>query len=128
MATEVQSDFKSNHNRHISRGLIQEVSENVAEIAKLKEDVWEYNLPEKKKETPCISLGMDGAMMLMRKDGYREAMVGSIALYDKKGERQHSIYVAESPEYGKSKFIKNFEKEIENIKLDNTDFSITITD
>ena len=32
------------------------------------------------------------------------------------GERQHSIYVAGSPEYGKSKFIKNFEKEIENIK------------
>ena len=47
VATEVQSDFKSNHNRHISRGLIQEVSENVSEIAKLKEDVWEYNLPEK---------------------------------------------------------------------------------
>ena len=116
VATEVQSDFKSNHNRHVSRGLIQEVSENVSEIAKLKEDVWEYNLPEKKKETPCISLGMDGAMMLMRKDGYREAMVGSIALYDSKGERQHSIYVAGSPEYGKSKFIKNFEKEIENIK------------
>ena len=38
-ATEVQSDFKSNHNRHVSRVLIQDVSENVSEIAKLKEDV-----------------------------------------------------------------------------------------
>lgn len=116
VATEVQSDLKSNHNRHISRGLIQEISENVSEIAKLKEDVWEYSLPEKKKDIPCISLGMDGAMMLMRNDGYRETMVGTIALYDNEGERQHSIYVAGSPEYGKSKFIKNFEKEIENIK------------
>jgi hypothetical protein len=34
VATEVQSDFKSTHNRHVSRGLIQEVSENVSEIAK----------------------------------------------------------------------------------------------
>ena len=80
--TEVQSDLKSNHDRHISRGLIQEISENVSEIAKLKEDVWEYSLPEKKKETPCISLGMDSAMMLMRNDGYRETMVGTIALHD----------------------------------------------
>ena len=43
-------------------------------------------------------------------------MVGTIALYDNKGQRQHSIYVAGSPEYGKSKFIKNFEEEIEKIK------------
>ena len=116
VATEVQSDFDSNHNRHVSRGLIQEISENVSEIAKIKEEVWEYSGPEEKKDTPCISLGMDGAMMLMRNDGYRETMVGTIALYDNKGQRQHSIYVAGSPEYGKSKFIKNFEEEIEKIK------------
>ena len=102
VATEVQSDFDSNHNRHVSRGLIQEISENVSEIAKIKEEVWEYSVPEEKKDTPCISLGMDGAMMLMRNDGYRETMVGTIALYDNKGERQPSIYVAGSPEYWKS--------------------------
>jgi hypothetical protein len=43
-------------------------------------------------------------------------MMGTIALYDSRGERQHSIYVAGIAEYGKNKFIKNFEKEIENIK------------
>ena len=69
VATEVQSDFDSNHNRHVSRGLIQEISENVSEIAKkIKEEVWEYSGPEEKKDTPCISLGMDCAMMLMRNE------------------------------------------------------------
>jgi hypothetical protein len=28
---------------------------------------------------------------LIREDGYREAMVGAISLYDAKGERQHSL-------------------------------------
>ena len=39
VVTEVQSNFDSNHNRHVSRGLIQEISENVSEIAKIKEEV-----------------------------------------------------------------------------------------
>ena len=29
-----------------------------------------------------------------------------ISLYDRKGERQHSIYIASDPEYGKTTFIR----------------------
>jgi len=65
---------------------------------------------------PYVSLGMDGTMILISHDGYRETMVGTIAFYDHQGQREHLIYVAGSPEYRKSKFIKNFEEETGKIK------------
>ncbi len=36
-------------------------------------------------------------------DGWREAMVGTLAFYDVEGERQHTIYLAATPEYGRAK-------------------------
>ena len=54
--------------------------------------------------------------MLVGKDGWRQAMVGSISLYDEKGERLHSTYIAQSPEYGKKTFYDDFTKEIKAIK------------
>jgi len=36
--------------------------------------------------------------------GYREAMVGALSLYDSQGERQHTVYLAAAPEYGKAEF------------------------
>ncbi len=43
-------------------------------------------------------------------------MVGTIALYDNKGDRQDTIYVAASPEYGKETFFNRFEREIISTK------------
>jgi hypothetical protein len=54
--------------------------------------------------------------MLMRNDGWRQAMVGSISYYDENGERLHTSYVAHAPEYGKGRFYENFQKEIKQIK------------
>ena len=61
-----------------------------------------------KEEVKVITFSIDGAMVRMGKEGYREVMSGSIALYgeDDNGERKrfHTIYIAASPEYGKAKF------------------------
>jgi ABC-type sulfate transport system substrate-binding protein len=54
--------------------------------------------------------------MLLRKDGWRQAMVGSISLYDTEGDRLHTTYIAQEPEHGKEKFLRNFENEISTIK------------
>jgi hypothetical protein len=39
---------------------------------------------------------MDGANVLILKDGYREAMTGAISLYNKAGDRLHSMYILDS--------------------------------
>lgn len=44
--------------------------------------------------------------------GYREAMVGALSLYDSQGERQHTVYLAAAPEYGKAEFKQRMEREI----------------
>ena len=54
--------------------------------------------------------------MLMTEDGWREAMTGTIALYDSGGERMHTTYVAATPEYGKEKFKTKMGREIERVK------------
>jgi hypothetical protein len=37
-----------------------------------------------------VSIGLDGTTIYLRDDGYRETMVGTIALYDHKGMRLHT--------------------------------------
>ena len=61
----------------------------------------------------------------MRKEGYREAMAGTISLYNKEGGRLHSIYLGASPEYGKQKFLERLEREIYSVKLQYPDAKYT---
>jgi len=115
-APEVVDDLESNHGRHVTLRYLQNVSESVATIAQVKEEAWEYHTPEIEVPIKTVSISMDGAYVLMHEDGYREAMVGSISLYDRAGERQHTIYVGASPEYGKSEFKERIEREITHVK------------
>jgi hypothetical protein len=54
--------------------------------------------------------------MLLREDGWRQAMVGSVSLHDDKGERLHTTCIAQAPEYGKETFYQTLKTEIETIK------------
>ena len=44
-------------------------------------------------------------------------MIGTITLYDRDGERLHTIYLGAAPEYGKAQFLARLAKEIYTIKL-----------
>ena len=115
-APEVLDDLEDNHGRHTTLRYLQKVSESVATIAQIKEESWEYETPALKVPITTVSISLDGAYVLMCEDGWREAMVGSVSLYDKSGDRQHSIYVGASPQYGKEKFKARLEKEISHVK------------
>ena len=43
-------------------------------------------------------------------------MVGTISFDNKQGERQHTIYLGATPEYGKATFWERMEREIEPVK------------
>jgi hypothetical protein len=43
------------------------------------------------------------------------SLTGGISLYDKHGERLHTVYVGAAPAYGKEVFSKQMEREIEHI-------------
>jgi len=100
-APSVCADLKENHHRAISHSYVQEVTNWVGSIAQSKEEQWEYDNPKLEKAIKSIVLSL---YMLMRHYRYRKAIVGNISLYDLEGERQHTIYLGEVPERGKSTF------------------------
>jgi hypothetical protein len=110
----VQRDLKENHGRSISRTYIQHISQAVGEVASSKP--WKYTTGVESSDVSSIGISLDGTCMLLREDGWRQAMVGSISLYDSQGERIHTTYIAGAPEYGKETFLNDFTKEIETIK------------
>lgn len=109
-------DLEENHNRKVSRSFVQNTVQWVGSIANMVEDIWEYDIPPLDEPVSSIVLSLDGAYLLMRESGWREAMVGAISLYTPDGERVHSIYLGAAPEYGKADFKRRLEKEIEKIK------------
>ena len=115
-ADSIREDLLECNGRDISRNYAKKLSDVVGAIALVRESEWEYDLPEFDQPVHSITLGLDGTCMLMQEDGWREAVCGSIAFYDKQGERLHTVYCAASPEYGKEKFKQKFSREIERVK------------
>ena len=114
---KVQKDLLENHGRQVSRCYIQDISQQVGRQVQAAENQWTYALPDSvAQQTALVAFGRDGTTLYLTKDGYRETMSGTIALYDNKGQRLHTIYVAQSPEYGKATFDQRFQGEIDQIK------------
>jgi hypothetical protein len=109
-------DLQHNHGRTVTRSFIQNVAEAVGSIAQLKEEEWSYQTPKLPQPVATVSIGIDGTCLLLCEGGFRQAMVGTISLYDALGERHHTIYVAARPEYGKSQFLARMSQEIAQVK------------
>jgi len=113
----VQADLEQNHGRTVAASYIQHVAEWVGSIATAKEEHWDYAMPTLQGPIATVVVSLDGAMIPMAdSEGYREAMVGTLSFYDPQGERQHSIYLAAAPQYGKGEFLQRMEREISRAK------------
>jgi hypothetical protein len=111
-----QIDLKENHGRAVSRCLIQDVADAVAAAVMAKEEDWSYTLPKFEEPTATVAISLDGTCLHLREDGWRETMVGTLSFYDQAGERQHTVYLGATPEYGKAKFLGHLEVEIGRAK------------
>ncbi|MBW8003962.1 MAG: ISKra4 family transposase [Planctomycetes bacterium] len=112
----VQKDLVENHGRFISHSYIKDISDAVALVLLGKEEKWNYLPPVPPESVSVVGLGLDGTCMFMTDDGWRQAMVGTIAFFDECGERLDTIYLAAAPEYGKATFTGRLENEISRIK------------
>lgn len=116
-AREVSEDLEKNHGRLVARSFLQNVIDVIGSIAQATEEEWMYSIPAQNDVVATVAVSLDGTCILMRKEGYREAMTGTISLYNPAGERLHSIYLGSSPEYGKQKFLERLEREIYSVRL-----------
>jgi hypothetical protein len=105
----VARDLEIGQMRIISNDYIHETSHTVAHLIHEKEGLWTYDLPSLSGLVATVALSLDGTCVNIRQDAWRQAMVGTISLYDKNG------YLGESPENGKGKFHERFTREISSI-------------
>lgn len=84
-AGDVQRDLQENHSRSVSCTYIQHISQAVGDVA-FKHQKWQYLPTVEKEKVSTIGISLDGTCMLLRNDGWRQAMVGSISFYDAQGE------------------------------------------
>jgi hypothetical protein len=124
-APAVRSDLDTTLRRTIAQAYIQNLATAVGAIVQVKEEKWEYDIPEPPQAVKSIGVGIDGTCMLLTEEGWREAMTGTISLYDSQGERMHTTYVAATPEYGKEKFKTKMGREIERVKAKYPKASVT---
>jgi hypothetical protein len=81
-ARDVQRDLSENHRRSVAVAYIQRISEAVASIIEAQEESWNDVPPPMAVEIASVAIGFDGTCMLLCESGWREAMVGTISLYD----------------------------------------------
>lgn len=116
VAREVQRDLAENHARPVAVSYLQRLGEVIGTVVQVKEAGWEYALPALDATVASVAVGLDGTGLLLGEDGWRRAMVGTLALFDAAGERLHTLYVAATPEYGKATFLGRLERELARVK------------
>jgi hypothetical protein len=114
-ARDVHRDLYENHGRYLSRSYIRDISHSVGSLVEEKK-TWNYATEIPSDSVSTVGVSVDGTCMLLCEDGYRQAMVGSISLYDALGERLYTRYTAFPPEYGKESFHQGFDHEIKRIR------------
>lgn len=115
-SSRVLTDLADNHGRKLSRPYLKMICDAVGAIAEAKEESWSYELPKMERSVKSVSVGIDGTCMLLLEDGWREAMVGTLSLYDNAGDRMHTIQIGATPEYGKGQFFDRFDRELNQLK------------
>lgn len=115
-AADVQRDMQENHGRPLSKLLAQELSAFVSAVVQAREEAWHYATPVLDEDIAAVGVGVDGSCVLLCDGQWREAMTGTISLYDRTGERRHTIYVGAAPEHGKATFEGRMEREMAHVK------------
>ena len=113
---QVVDDLEESHNRKVSLDYVQNVADRVGGIMAGHESEWTYDLPKLKEEVASISIGVDGANAMVKHEGWKQVMSGTVALYNSECKLLHTIYVANGPESGKKTFYGLMDTEIAAIK------------
>lgn len=97
VAREVQRDWAENHARPVAVSYLQRLGEVIGTVAQAKEAEREYALPALGATVASVVVGLDGSCLLLGEDGGRQAMVGTLALFDAAGERLHTLVCGGRP-------------------------------
>ena len=115
-ARAVVRDLEENHARHLAPSYVAAVAEAVADAAGrpvVERDAHTAQSPP--AEVASVVLGLDGTCALFCDEGFKQCMVGTIALYDGEGERLETIYLGQAPQLGKAEFLERLDGEWQRV-------------
>ena len=105
---EAERDLAKSHGLKLSDSYLREIAQQVGQIAVSKRIAWQIPTPEVNEPVETIATGVDGTTMPLVGEAYKEAMCGTIALYEETGERMTTEYHGAMPQEGKTDFAKDF--------------------
>jgi hypothetical protein len=100
----------------LSPSFIQQTAQRVGQLAAQKKARWDVQSPQPERPVRTIATGLDGTTVPLWEEGYKEAMCGTIALYDRKGQRLATDYLGTMPESGKARFTERFTLRVAQVK------------
>jgi hypothetical protein len=115
-ALAVVRDLLENHGRKLSPSYVADVAAAVAGAAGAPVVEQNAHAPQSgPAEVQTVVLGLDGTCALFCKEGFKQCMVGTIALYNGEGERLETIYLGQAPQGGKAEFLSRLDGEWQRI-------------
>ena len=87
-------DLEENHARRLAPSCVADIAQAIAGAA--GQPVVEHNAHAAQSPPAQVAsavLGLDGTCALFCEEGFKQCMVGTIALYDAAGERLDTIYL-----------------------------------
>jgi hypothetical protein len=103
-AREVEQDFATCQGVQLSDTYLRALGEHVGQLARDHVGGWHLEGAALTVPVATIATGVDGTTMPIVGEAYKEAMCGTIAVYDADGARLHTEYLGAMPEAGKSTF------------------------
>jgi hypothetical protein len=111
-ARAVVRDLEENHARKLAPSYVADIAKAIADAA--GRPVLEQNAHAPQSPPAAVRsvvLGLDGTCALFCEEGFKQCMVGTIALYDGEGERLETIYLGQAPQMGKAEFLDRLDGE-----------------
>lgn len=107
-AREVAADLAKSHGLRLSASYLQSVAQQVGAQAVTQRQDEDGPALSVSAPVGTIATGVDGTTMPLVGEGYKEAMCGTVALYDEGGERLTTEYHGALPQAGKTDFARAF--------------------
>jgi len=115
-AGEVAQDLAKSHGVALSATYLHHLAQQVGQLAVEKHETWHLEAAAAPASVAIIATGVDGTTMPVVGEAYKEAMCGTIAVYDQAGERLHTEYLGTMPEAGKATFAQRFTTRVAWVK------------
>jgi hypothetical protein len=115
-ASEVAQDLAKSQGVTLSATYLHHLAQQVGQLAVDKHAAWHLEAAAAPASVAIIATGVDGTTLPVVGEAYKEAMCGTIALYDKAGERLHTEYLGTMPEAGKATFAQRFTTRVAWVK------------